>query len=75
MIPDYLKDKPALPEGEFLDARYIMGRGDWYVRIRGRGWFYLLGQEWRSLPLGPPGSSYPKDFDDEAFIATQRSQT
>ena len=40
------------PPGEVIQARYHMGRLDWYAETEA-GWYWWSGKEWLFCPMGP----------------------
>jgi len=59
-----LANKTPPPEGEQLSLRCDYAGQEIYIRIRGKGWFYLRGDTWLHCPLGHPTATYPRDFVD-----------
>ena len=49
-----ISDKNSLPPapGWVLDARYVAGRDDWYIKTD-TGWYWLHGKIWKQVPNGP----------------------
>jgi len=44
------------PSGwEVVEAQYVMGRDDWYIRVEGDGWYWYDPRDrgWRFLPSAP----------------------
>jgi hypothetical protein len=63
---DYLalikkKGLPDPPEGAITYATYVMSSSDWWVKVEGKGWFWLDGREgiphpeWQPSHYGPQG--------------------